>query len=117
MTDYNHNQPYFKCPLCGCNCMSRVSGPTGPQGIPGPQGATGPTGPQGVQGSDGQQGPQGPTGPTGPTPELPLSYDSVLTEIQAFNGFYITAVYDSTNSQLQLTGALAQPVENFTVDK
>ena len=65
----------------------------------------------------GPAGHEGTTGPTGPTPELPLSYDSVLTEIQAFNGFYITAIYDSTNSRLQLTGALAQPVENFTVDK
>ena len=91
MSNFNHNQHYFQCPLCCCRCIAGVAGPTGPQGptgptgpqglqgVPGPQGPTGPTGaqglagptgPQGVQGVPGPQGPTGPTGahgPTGPT--------------------------------------------------
>ena len=84
MSNFNHNQHYFQCPLCCCRCIAGVAGPTGPQGptgptgpqglqgVPGPQGPTGSTGPQGPTGSTGPQGlqgvpgPQGPTGPTGP---------------------------------------------------
>ena len=90
MSNFNHNQHYFQCPLCCCRCIAGVAGPTGPQGptgptgpqglqgVPGPQGptgptgaqgSTGPTGPQGLQGVPGPQGPtgaQGSTGPTGP---------------------------------------------------
>lgn len=83
MSNFNHNQHYFQCPLCCCRCIAGVAGPTGPQGptgptgpqglqgVPGPQGPTGPTGAQGPTGSTGPQGlqgfpgPQGPTGPTG----------------------------------------------------
>ena len=83
MSNFNHNQHYFQCPLCCCRCIAGVAGLTGPQGptgptgpqglqgVPGPQGPTGPTGAQGPTGSTGPQGlqgvpgPQGPTGPTG----------------------------------------------------
>ncbi len=88
MSNFNHNQHYFQCPLCCCRCIAGVAGPTGPQGptgptgpqglqgVPGPQGptgptgaqgSTGPTGPQGLQGVPGPQGPTGPTGAQGPT--------------------------------------------------
>ena len=79
MSNFNHNQHYFQCPLCCCRCIAGVAGPTGPQGptgptgpqglqgVPGPQGPTGPTGPQGLQGIPGPQGPTGPTGAQGPT--------------------------------------------------
>ena len=60
MSNFNHNQHYFQCPLCCCRCIAGVAGPTGPQG------PTGPTGPQGLQGVPGPQGPTGPTGAQGP---------------------------------------------------